>query len=245
MSNTKGTILGSSHPPSREASGPGVRLPHHYPTYAYRNPLTTSIVTGANGGLGSAIARHIATSTELAAQYHGLYTVRPSSSSSLGASHELLSTLLGRKNLLPHTCDVLALDLASPRSVRDAAATINARVAARDLPPIRALVLNAGFQDFGKQQWVELGDGNNQDDGQGRGLIDVTFAANYLGHWLLVLLLLGSMDREHGRIVVVGSQAHECVPFLYPPPPLCPLFFSIKKKSPSGKTSALSCECPC
>ncbi|KAH7305533.1 hypothetical protein B0I35DRAFT_483884 [Stachybotrys elegans] len=41
---------------------------------------------------------------------------------------------------------------------------------------------------------------------------DVAFVANYLGHWLLTLLLLQVMDREHGRIVVVGSDAYECVP---------------------------------
>lgn len=69
-------------------------------------------------------------------------------------------------------------------------------------------MLNAGFQDFGKQQWVQVLD--DDDDNKG---IDVTFAANYLGHWLLVLLLLESMDKEHGRIVVIGSQSHECVLF--------------------------------
>lgn len=38
---------------------------------------------------------------------------------------------------------------------------------------------------------------------------DTTFAANYLGHWLLTLLLLKSMDKEEGRIIVIGSQSHE------------------------------------
>ncbi|KAL1850647.1 hypothetical protein Daus18300_012858 [Diaporthe australafricana] len=58
------------------------------------------------------------------------------------------------------------------------------------------MILNAGFQDFGKQVWT--GDG-----------LDMTFSANYLGHWLLTLLLLKSMDKEAGRIVLVGSQAHD------------------------------------
>jgi NAD(P)-dependent dehydrogenase (short-subunit alcohol dehydrogenase family) len=58
------------------------------------------------------------------------------------------------------------------------------------------LILNAGFQDFGKQSWT--------DDG-----FDVTFAANYLGHWLPTLLLLKSMNKEAGRIIVIGSQSHE------------------------------------
>ena len=70
------------------------------------------------------------------------------------------------------------------------------RVSAGEIPPIRALILNAGFQDFGKQSWTD-------------NKLDTTFAANYLGHWLLTLLLLQSMDKEAGRIVLVGSQAHE------------------------------------
>lgn len=157
-------------------------------------------------GLGSAITRHIAGSPELA-EYHGLYTVRSTSNAQLstlsaqaGSTSPDLTTAPGRRQ--SHTCELITLDLTSQRSIRDAAHTINARVAAGDIPPIRALVLNAGLQDFGKQQWL--------DDG-----LDVTFASNYLGHWLLVLLLLKSMDREHGRIVVVGSQAHECVTFSY------------------------------
>ena len=64
------------------------------------------------------------------------------------------------------------------------------------IPPICVLILNAGFQDFGKQIWT--------DDG-----LDVTFTANYLGHWLLTLLLLQSLDKDSGRIIVVGSQSHE------------------------------------
>jgi NAD(P)-dependent dehydrogenase (short-subunit alcohol dehydrogenase family) len=35
--------------------------------------------------------------------------------------------------------------------------------------------------------------------------IEHTFAINYLHNFLLVLLLLQSMDKEHGRIVCIGS----------------------------------------
>lgn len=71
-----------------------------------------------------------------------------------------------------------------------------ARVSSGELPPIRVLVLAAGFQDFGNQSWTKDG-------------LDTTFAANYLGHWLLTLLLLKSMDRSNGRIIIIGSQSHE------------------------------------
>lgn len=41
-------------------------------------PKGTILVTGANGGLGSAIAEQIASKLELSA-YHGIYTVRDAS----------------------------------------------------------------------------------------------------------------------------------------------------------------------
>ncbi|KAL2285646.1 hypothetical protein FJTKL_07666 [Diaporthe vaccinii] len=146
----------------------------------------TILVTGANGGLGSAIAEQIASKAELSA-YHGLYTVRD-------AGHApALSSALAHGTA--HSYDVLALDLTKLDGVRKVAEEINRRVSEGEIPPIRALVLNAGFQDFGNQSWT--------DDG-----LDTTFAANYLGHWLLTLLLLGSVDKEAGRIIIIGSQGH-------------------------------------
>ncbi|KAH6659052.1 putative short-chain dehydrogenase [Truncatella angustata] len=147
----------------------------------------TILVTGANGGLGSAIAKQIVSKPELAA-FHGLYTVRDSTAA------PALSSVLAANPSHPH--DVISQDLTNLAIVRQTASTINARIAAGEIPPIRALVLCAGSHDFGKQAW--------DDDG-----LDKIFSSNYLGQWLLTLLLLGSMDKEHGRIVVIGSQAHD------------------------------------
>lgn len=154
-------------------------------------PMLNYIVTGANGGLGSAIVKHIVTSPELSS-YHSLYTVR---STSHHSSSKLSHTL--ESDTSKHNYDILTLDIASLTSVRNVAASVNARVAAGEIPPIRALVLSAGFQDFGKQRWTD-------DSG-----LDITFASNYLGHWLLTLSLLESMDKQSGRIVIIGSQTHE------------------------------------
>ncbi|KAI0180539.1 putative short-chain dehydrogenase [Hypoxylon sp. FL1284] len=133
----------------------------------------TILVTGASGGLGSAITQQVASKPEFSS-YHGLYTVRDltraDALASLGTTH-------------PH--ELLALDLTKLDDVRRVAGEINTRVSAGQLPPIRALILNAGFQDFGKQSWTADG-------------LDTTFAVNYLGHWLLALLLLKSMDKEEG-----------------------------------------------
>ncbi|OTA56033.1 putative short-chain dehydrogenase [Hypoxylon sp. EC38] len=79
--------------------------------------------------------------------------------------------------------------------IRQVAEGINARVSTSEIPPIRALILNAGINDFGNQYWTEDG-------------FDSIFASNYLGHWLLTVLLLKSMDKEAGRIIVIGSQSH-------------------------------------
>ncbi|KAL9109062.1 MAG: hypothetical protein Q9227_006302 [Pyrenula ochraceoflavens] len=153
--------------------------------------VTTSkdsiLVTGANGGLGSAIVEQIASKAELSA-YHGIYTVRDKKDT------PALTSALSQSATHPHS--VVDLDLTNLDNVRQVAEWLNARVSANEIPPIRALILNAGFQDFGKQSWT--------DDG-----FDTTFAANYLGHWLLTLLLLKSLDKEAGRIIVIGSQGHD------------------------------------
>src|SRR5947209_1674379 len=62
-------------------------------------------------------------------------------------------------------------------------------------PPLRALILNAAFQEATTQTLTE--------DKR-----DMTFAVNYLANFLLVLLLLRSMDEEYGRIVFVSSWSH-------------------------------------
>jgi len=148
----------------------------------------TILITGANGGLGSAMAKHISSTPEMAA-YHGLYAVRDATRAdalraALDPAHQ-------------HSHDILSMDLTNLASVRQTASDITSRIKRGDIPPIKTLILNAGFQDFGHQTWTDSG-------------LDTTFSANYLGHWLLTVLLLGSMDKESGsRIVVVGSQSHD------------------------------------
>lgn len=150
----------------------------------------TILLTGANGSLGSTMASQIASTPELAA-YNWLYAVRDAET-----APALRSALAQHKGTDPHTHDIISLNLADLSSVRAVAATINSRVAAGEIPPIRALILNAGYLEFTTQAWTADG-------------FDLTFASNYLGHWLLTVLLLQSMDRELGRVVVVGSESHD------------------------------------
>ncbi|KAI0870476.1 putative short-chain dehydrogenase [Hypoxylon argillaceum] len=144
----------------------------------------TIILTGANGGLGSAIARQIASHQQFAG-YHNLYAVHAAASTS-----DLHKAIQPECSSHPH--DVVSLNLADLDNIRDLAKTINTRVSEGQLPPIRALILNAVFQDFGNQQWT--------------GSFDTTFIANYLGHWLLTLLLLKSIDKSSA---VPHSTSHD------------------------------------
>ncbi|KAI1211126.1 putative short-chain dehydrogenase [Annulohypoxylon truncatum] len=150
-------------------------------------PKGTILVTGANGGLGTAIVKNIIARPDLAA-YHGVYTVRD-----VAAASSLQSALRTAKS---HPHDVLPLDLSKQSSVRETAAVINAKVSNGEIPQIRALILNAGYREWPGRTRIEDG-------------LDITFSSNYLGHWLLTLLLLQSMDRESGRVVIVGGWVHD------------------------------------
>jgi NAD(P)-dependent dehydrogenase (short-subunit alcohol dehydrogenase family) len=153
------------------------------------NAKGTVLVTGANGGLGSALVSRLLSTPETAA-YHGIYTAR-----NAAAAPALRSALKKGKLAHSHSYDIISLELTNLASVRTAAAMINKRVAAGEIPPIRALILNAGYLEFLQQTWTTDG-------------FDMTFASNYLGHWLLAILLLQSMDKA-GRIVVIGSESHD------------------------------------
>lgn len=107
----------------------------------------TILLTGANGGLGRAIVSQVVSTPELRA-YHGLYTARDASTA---------TALRSALHDPHHSHDILSLGLVRLAQVRELAAAVNARVAAGEIPPIRALVLNAGFQEFTTQTWTEDG----------------------------------------------------------------------------------------
>jgi NAD(P)-dependent dehydrogenase (short-subunit alcohol dehydrogenase family) len=147
----------------------------------------TVLVTGANGGLGSAIVSRIVNSS-LGKEYYGAYTVRsPKTAKALDAV---------LKKAKDHEHGIIPMDLSSLAKVREAAALINQRVADGAMPPIRALILNAAFQENTTLTMTEDG-------------FDTTFQVNHLSHFLFTLLILQSMDKEKGRVVVIGSWSHE------------------------------------
>lgn len=82
--------------------------------------------------------------------------------------------------------------MGSLASVRTFAAAINKQVSDGSLAPIQAVVLNAGVEDIKGTVFTKDGMENH-------------FEVNYLSNFLLVLLLLQSMDKKHGRVIFVGS----------------------------------------
>ena len=145
-------------------------------------------ITGCNGGLGKAVVTDFLKSSN-ASSYKGQFAVRnPSTATSLQA------VLAASPSATGH--EIIAIDLSNTSSVRKAAKEINDRVKSGEIPPIRALLLNAALQHVNGQTYT--------DDG-----LESSFAVNYLANFLLALLLLPSMDKEVGRIVLISSWTHD------------------------------------
>lgn len=122
-----------THRPIRYINWTWALLNNNQPTMAAAIPTAsegTILVTGSNGDLGSAIARHVGSSPKLAA-HHALYVVRNASS----PNRKLRSALGSSKSGVQNHYDILSLDLASLSNVRSVASTINERVAKGEIPP--------------------------------------------------------------------------------------------------------------
>lgn len=132
------------------------------------------IITGANAGLGLECARAILTRD---ASWHIVLAVRDVSRGEAAVAE------LGS----PDRCTVLA----SLRSVRD----FTTAFAAADLPPLHAVVGNAGLQVVSGIQQTEDG-------------VETTFGVNHLGHFALIDGLRAQLVAP-ARIVLVASGTHD------------------------------------
>lgn len=142
----------------------------------------TVVITGGNSGLGYECAKTIAASST---DWHVVIASRneAKAADAVGALREQTGN---------RCIEALRLDLGSLASVRAFAATLSAR---DDLPPIGALVANAGIQTISGLTFSEDG-------------FETTFAVNHLGHFLLVNLLLDRLASP-ARVVVVASDTHD------------------------------------
>jgi light-dependent protochlorophyllide reductase len=153
--------------------------------------MQTAIVTGGNSGLGYQCARAIAAASP---QWHVII-----------ASRDLAKSIEAARSIVSETgnsqVDAMELDLASLDAVR----RFGADFAARALPPVGAIVCNAGIQTISEITHSEDG-------------YETTFAVNHLGHFLLVNLLLRHLS-DRARIVVVSSGTHNPDQFTGMPKP--------------------------
>jgi NAD(P)-dependent dehydrogenase (short-subunit alcohol dehydrogenase family) len=138
----------------------------------------TAIITGASSGLGLECARALLNSDP---SWHLVLPVRDGSRGADAVSQ------LGE----PQRCTVMPMDLASLTSVRAFVADIRGAT----LPPLNAIVCNAGVQVVSGREWTEDG-------------VEMTFGVNHLGHFALVQGLLGELAQP-GRILVVSSGTHD------------------------------------
>ena len=136
------------------------------------------LVTGANAGIGYEIARGLAKSE---AQPAVILACRD------GAKGEAARAKLAAETRNPHL-EVLVMDLASQASIRKAAEEFS-----KTHPVLDVLVNNAGTSSPTRQESAHG--------------IEVTWATNVRGYFLLTNLLLGALQRAPaGRIVNVASE---------------------------------------
>lgn len=149
----------------------------------------TVIITGANGSLGAAFVQHfLATYPD-----HTLIcTVRNAAKDDQNTTNlkELIS------NRPTSKAQIEQLDLGSLASVRAFTARISEQVSTGKIPRISAVVCNAFA-------WSLNGLKLTEDE------METSFQVSHLSHYLLVLRLLGSMDADSGRVVMLGSEAHD------------------------------------
>lgn len=148
----------------------------------------TVIITGANTGLGLECARNILAHND---SWHTVLAVRDVTRGD-AAVDELAE---------PGNCTVMECDLASLRSV----AAFTQAFAVADLPPLHAVVCNAGLQVVDGTQFTPDG-------------VEMTFGVNHLGHFALIQGLLDRLVAP-ARIVVVASGTHDPAKFTGMPDP--------------------------
>lgn len=139
----------------------------------------TVVITGATSGLGHACAG------VLAAPGRTVVVAARDPGRGAQAARELQDATPGARVVS------LPLDLADLASVRAFPAVLGNA----GLPPLRAIVANAGVQHRDRRH----------ESAQG---YEATFAVNHLGHFLLLRLLLGDLA-PGGRIVIVASGTHK------------------------------------
>ena len=142
--------------------------------------MKTVIVTGGNSGLGYHCAQQLA----LDPDWQIILACR-----NLTKAETAIAKIKAATN--SDRIAAMQLDLASLDSVRSFVEEFKSR----NLPPLGAVVCNAGVQFIQRQTYTEEG-------------FETTFGVNHLGHFLLVNLLIEQLDPP-ARIIFVSSDTHD------------------------------------
>lgn len=150
----------------------------------------TVLITGANGTLGLEFVRFLLSSYP---QYTLVGTVRNDSPETDPNTANLVQIVKDNPSAKVY---IQPLDLGKLADVRSFAKKVSDQIERGELPRISAIVCNAATWS------LESGLKFTSDE------LEATFQVCHLSHYLLVLKLLGSMDRTSGRIVMLGSITH-------------------------------------
>lgn len=141
------------------------------------------LITGGHGGIG------LECSKLLAGQYRLNLVLAGRSLERMDPVARELQTAYGVK------VSTIKLDTSSLASVRAGAAQCRAMLDNGEIDSLQAVICNAGVRLNGPVSYTVDG-------------YEETFATNYLGHFLLVELLLDRVA-DHGRIVFTASGTHD------------------------------------
>ncbi|MGD1920597.1 MAG: SDR family NAD(P)-dependent oxidoreductase [Pleurocapsa sp.] len=142
--------------------------------------MKTVIITGGNSGLGYHCAQEIAQNPN----WQIIIACRNPEKGKIAVKGL-------QKTTNSTQVEMMQLDLADLTSIK----TFVAQLKDRSLPPLHALVCNAGVQFIQRQTYTRNG-------------FDMTFGVNHLGHFLLTNLLLEELAKP-ARIVFVSSDTHD------------------------------------
>jgi WW domain-containing oxidoreductase len=148
----------------------------------------TIILTGANGSMGYWVAYNLLQSYP---SYFAIFTVRDDSSKD--ENTKKLQKMASEVKSAQFSIEVV--DLASRSDVRSFADSVTERISTGKLPRISTVICNAF-------NWSLIGQKNSLDG------YDLSFQVTHLSHFVLVLKVLGSVDRR-GRSVFLGSKSHD------------------------------------
>ncbi|KAJ5363612.1 uncharacterized protein N7496_009325 [Penicillium cataractarum] len=161
----------------------------------------TVLITGANGSLAIPFIK------SLLSQYPS-YTLIGTVRNHDADSDPNTANLRNLVSQFPQcSVSIYKLDLNSLSEVDDFAEKLAVMIQNKKFPPLTAIICNAF-------SWSLSGSQKYSVDGYER-----TFQVSHLSHHLLVLKLLNSMNREIGRVIMLGSVTHDPEK----PNPLCKL----------------------